>query len=101
MRKGEFTRVGESVNRAAGVNVLHRIGGARRSFHPLQGGRDGALEALQDPLLRAAGAHREFRRFQLQRVPRLHAAALVDHELRDACVGLRRVSDAVPSRACR
>ena len=96
MREGEFTRVGDGVIRAAGVDVLHRVGGARGGFHPLQGGRDGLLQALQDALLRTAGAHREFRRFQLQRRPRLHAAALVEHQLRDARVGLGRIACAAP-----
>jgi len=96
MGKGEFTRVGEGIIGTAGVDVFHRVGRARRGLHPLQGGGDGALQALQDALLRTAGAHREFRGFQLQRVPRLHPAAVVDDQLRDARVGLRRVSDAAP-----
>ena len=42
-----------------GIDILDRVGRAWRGFLPVQRRRHGALQVLQDALLRAAGAHRE------------------------------------------
>ena len=96
MRERELALVGDRVLRPAGLDVLDRVGRARRGLLPLQRRCHGALQALQDALLRAAGAHRNLRRLELQRVARLHAVALVHHQLRDERVGIRRIGDPRP-----
>ena len=96
MGEGEFARVGDRVLRFTRVDILDRIRRARRRLYPLQRRGDGALQTLQDALLRAAGAHRDARGFELQRVARAHAAARIDHELRDARVGGGGSADAAP-----
>src|SRR5437660_9755980 len=73
MREGELARVRDRVVGVARVDVLHRVGGARRGLDPLQGGSDRSLHALQYPLLGTPGAHREPRRLELQRLARLRS----------------------------
>ena len=98
MREGELARIRDRVVGVARVDVLHRVGGARRGLDPLQGGSDRSLHALQYPLLGTPGAHREPRRLELQRLARLHVPALIDHQLRDARVGRGRRARAAPVR---
>jgi hypothetical protein len=96
VREGELARIGDRVIGAARLDVVDRIGGAWRGLDPIQGRRDGALELLEDALLRAAGAHRQPRRLQLQRLARPRAAAQVDDQLRDVGVGCGRHAGPAP-----